>query len=204
VIEGKMSASSTRFCFSIFLITLLTIPAVGQTKYGKFGVGIDFSMVQILGAGSVNSSPGFGGGINMSVSVIEGIGIRSKFSINQINWETEDKSVKTDFMSLNLYFSGDLMPNSNLNIFPFIGIGFVFYDPKDEISGGRPAYESSFDTHFSSGIGLDYFPNEFWSVTLMPEYIISGSRYYNGPADPGKDSFLRINVQARYYFFNQS
>ncbi len=199
-----MSISSIRLYISTFLMILFIAPVVGQTKYGKLGVGIDFSMLQILGAGSVNASPGFGGGINMSVSVIEGIGIRSKFSFNQVNWESEDKSVKTDFMSLNFYLSGDLMPNSNLNVFPFIGIGFVSYDPKDEISGGRPAYESSFDTHFSSGVGLDYFPNEFWSITLMPEYVITGSRYYNGPADPGKDSFLRINIQARYYFFNQS
>ncbi len=199
-----MSKSSFSFYISLLLIFIFVTPVVGQTRFGKFGVGADVSMQYVLGAGSVSASPGFGGGINMSISLLEGLSFRTKFAVNQLVWKIDSKSVKTDLMSLNGYFSGDMMPNSNFNVFPFIGIGVVFYDPKDEITGGRPAYISSFDLQYGGGVGFEYFPNEFWSITLLPEYVITGSQYFNGPADAGNDSYLRVSLQARYYFFDQS
>jgi len=199
-----MSKSSFSFYISLLLIFIFVTPVVGQTRFGKFGVGADVSMQYVLGAGSVSASPGFGGGINMSISLLEGLSFRTKFAVNQLVWKIDSKSVKTDLMSLSGYFSGDIMPNSNFNVFPFIGIGVVFYDPKDEITGGRPADISSFDLQYGSGVGFEFFPNEFWSITLLPEYVITGSQYFNGPADAGNDSYLRVSLQARYYFFDQS
>jgi hypothetical protein len=101
--------------------------------------------------------------------------------------------------------SGDLMPNSNFNVFPFVGGGFTFYDPKDQTTGYRPSRNvSSFDLEFSGGIGMDYFPTEFWSISLLPEYVITNSQYYNGPINANNDTYLRVNLQFRYYFFDQS
>jgi hypothetical protein len=202
--EGKMSKSSFNFCISIFLIVFLISPIIGQTRFGKVGAGIEFSTQYVLGAGSVIASPGLGGGINMSVSLLEGLSFRSKFVVNQLAWKTENKDITTDLMSIGGCLSGDLMPNSNFNLFPFVSLGFVFYDPKDETSGGRPQYVTTYDVQFGYGVGCDYFVNEYWSITLMPEYVMTGSRYFNGPANPGNDSYLRISLQARYYFFDQS
>ncbi len=194
---------------AFILISIVTIPVISQTRVGKFGVGVDGSMQYALGGGTVTASPGVGYGASLSYSIMEYLGLRSKFGINQIGWETSTgRSVITDLMSLNFYLTADLMPNSNFNIFLAGGGGLAFYDPKDS-SGFRPQLASgisSFDMHGIGGIGCDYFINEFWSITLMAEYVMTGSQYYVGskPITNDKDSFLRGSLQLRYYFFDQA
>jgi len=199
-------------CIVIILSILLIVPsAYGQTRVGKFGVGLDGSMQYLLGAGTTNASPGLGGGVSMSYSIVEGLGLRSKFGINQMSWKGGNtSSYTTDAMNLSLYLTGDMMPNSNFNLFVLGGGGMVFFDPKND-AGGR-AFDntgkaiSSFDFQISGGIGADYFINEFWSITLMGEYVMTGSPYYAGSVVPntGNDSFMRASLQVRYYFFDQS
>jgi hypothetical protein len=202
-----MSKPSFSFYISILLIFMLVAPVVGQTRVGKLGIGVDGSLQTILGAGAVSSSAGFGGGVNMSLSLMEGLSLRSKFAVNQLAWKLPGRTIATDYMSLSGYLSGDLMPNSKFNVFPFVGGGIVFFDPKDSVGGrafvnNKPV--SSFDMQYSGGIGFEYFPTEFWSITLLPEYVMTSSRYYNGPANTGDDSHLRVSLQFRYYFFDQS
>jgi len=201
-----MSKPSFSFFVSLLLICLLVVPVLGQTRVGKFGAGVEGSMQTVLGAGSVSSSVGAGGGVNISCSMMEGLSLRAKFVMNQLVWKNSlNKSITTDLISLNGYLSGDLMPNGKFNVFPFVGGGITFYDPKDT-NGVRPSsvIVSSYDLQFCAGVGLDYFPNEFWSITLLPEYVLTGSKYFNGPANAGNDSYLRISLQFRYYFFDQS
>jgi hypothetical protein len=200
-----MSKPSFSFFISALLIFMLVAPVLGQTRVGKLGVGADVSMQTVLGAGSVSSAAGFGGGFNMSLSLMEGLSLRAKFAVNQLAWKIPSKTITTDVVSLNGYLSGDLMPHSNVNVFPFVGGGLSFYDPKDPTTGLRPSHAvSSFDMQFSTGIGMDYFPTEFWSITLLPEYVMTNSQYYNGPANTGNDTYLRVSLQFRYYFFDQS
>jgi hypothetical protein len=170
---------------------------------GKLGVGVEGSGQYILGAGNVNTSPAVGYGLNMNYSMTEGLGIRSKFIYNQLSWKTTGgTSITTDLMSLNLYFSGDLMPNSAFNIFVLGGGGIAMYEPRAP-DGSRTTL-SSFDVHYIGGLGADYFLSEFWSITVMGEYVMTNARWYNGPASPDNDSFLRGSIQIRYYFFDQS
>jgi hypothetical protein len=184
---------------------MLVAPVFGQTRVGKLGVGVDGSLQTVLGAGSVSSSAGFGGGMNVSVSLLEGLSLRTKFAVNQLAWNTKtNKAITTDFISLNGYLSADFLPNGEFNPFIFAGGGFSFYDPKDS-SGVRPARSvSSFDMQICAGVGFDYFPNEFWSITVLPEYVMTNSQYYNGPYNTGNDSYFRVSLQFRYYFFDQS
>jgi hypothetical protein len=169
-------------------------------------------MQYMLGAGATNPSAGFGGGLNLSYSVIESFSVRSKFGINQLSWKGGlSNSQITDLMTLNFYFCGDLMPNSDINVFPFLGGGLVFYDPKND-DGGRSTGTSSFDMQYSFGVGADYFLNEFWSITLMNEYVLTNSKYFAGStagvghssANVNNDSFMRVSLQVRYYFFDQT
>jgi hypothetical protein len=134
---------------------------------------------------------------------MEGLSLRSKIGINQLSWENNSKkSITTDLMSLNGYLSVDLMPNSSFNIFLLGGGGLAFYDPKQP--DGTRASTSSSDIHYIGGLGADYFLNEFWSITIMGEYVLTNSKYYNGPVNSDNDSFLRGSIQIRYYFFDQS
>jgi hypothetical protein len=200
-----MSKPSFSFLISLILVIIFVTPGFSQTRVGKFGVGVEGSMQYLLGSGATNPSPGFGGGVNLSYSILESFSVRTKFGINQLSWKGGlSKDQTTDLMSLNLYFSGDLMPNSKFNVFPFVGGGLVFYDPKN--GDGSRAGASSFDMQYSLGAGIDYFLNEFWSITGMGEYVFTGSRYFAGSpaANPNNDSFMRVSLQVRYYFFDQT
>ncbi|MGD0036155.1 MAG: outer membrane beta-barrel protein [Bacteroidota bacterium] len=199
-----MSKFSFCYLISLLLIFILVVPGFGQTRVGKLGVGVDGSMQYIFGAGNVNTSPAIGYGLNMSYSIMEGLGIRSKIAYNQLSWKASTgASATTDLMSLNFYLSGDLMPNSPFNIFVLGGGGFAFYDPKQP-DGSHTTGISSFDVHYIGGLGADYFLSEFWSITLMGEYVLTNSKYYNGPLSSDNDSFLRGSIQIRYHFFDQS
>ncbi len=199
-----MSKTSFSLILSFLLIFLLAAPVWGQTRVGKFGVGVDGSMQMLMGAGATNPSIGLGGGVSLSYSVMEYFGLRCKFGINQLSWKGKNTfSTVTDLMTLNLYASADLMPNNNINPFILAGGGMVFFDPKND--NGTRAGVSSSDMNFIGGVGADYFINEFWSVTLMAEYVFTGSPYFAGSNVPntGNDSFLRGSLQVRYYFFDQ-
>ena len=219
-----MSKSSFTFFVSLSLLFILAALGFGQTRTGKLGVGVDGSMQYALGGGTVvKPSPGIGYGVNLSFSAMEYLGIRAKFCVNQIGWTSvpypstspnysssykTPKSQLTDIMSLNMYLSADLMPNSNFNIFLLGGGGFALLDPKD--NDGKYISRSSSDLHYIVGTGADYFLNEFWSVTLMAEYVMTNSPYYAGSTlvgnkpNYGSDTFLRGSLQIRYYFFDQA
>jgi hypothetical protein len=200
-----MSKLSFSLIISLLLIFLLAASAWSQTRVGKFGVGVDGSAQMLMGAGATNPSLGLGGGVSLSYSVMEYFGLRGKFGINQLSWKGGNSfSTATDLMTLNLYASADLMPNDNINPFIVIGGGMVFFDPKND--NGTRAGVSSSDMNFIGGVGVDYFVNEFWSITLMGEYVFTGSPYFAGSNVPnaGKDTFLRGSLQIRYYFFDSA
>jgi hypothetical protein len=167
-------------------------------------------MQYMLGAGTTNSTPAFGEGVGFSYSAMEHFGIRGKFCYSPIVWKSDGgSSFPTDIMSLNLYAGSNLMPNSAFNIFPFIGGGLAVFDPRDN-NGGRAlangAMGQSFDFHIITGLSIDCFMNEFWSLSLLDEYILTNSQYYAGNVEGNnnKDSFMRVSLQVRYYFFDSA
>lgn len=199
---------------------LLSAWVMGQTRSGKLGVGIDATGQYVLGAGSPSSGVGPGGGISLFYSPWNYIGLRSNILYNQLSWTTVktpsgNKSVTTDMMSMNFYLSLDLAPNSTFNPFIFAGGGIANFDPKDEYTGYRAFGPTNFDTQYGGGFGFDIFFNEFWSVTVMGEYVLTGSKNYAGSNSAsdfdsnniskltGNDSFARVSFQIRYYFFDQ-
>ena len=205
-----MSKSSFSYFIILILILVMSIPGVSQTRVGKLGVGVDASIQYVLGAGATNPSPAVGGGVNLSYSVMEYFGLRGKFCYSPITWKGGTPTTfTTDMMSLNVYAGSDLMPNSTFNIFPFIGAGMAAFDPRDD-NGARPYKDGkpvpNIDLHIITGLSIDYFLNEFWSVSLMDEYVFTNSLYYAGSADgnTNSDRFMRVSLQVRYYFFDSS
>jgi hypothetical protein len=190
--------------------SVIAIPGLSQTRVGKLGIGIDGSMQYMLGAGTTNSSPAFGEGINFCYSATANFGIRGNFCYSPIIWKSgSGTSFSTDIISLNLYAGTNLMPNSTFNIFPFIGGGLAVFDPRDN-NGGRVfangTTAQSFDFHIITGLSLDYFLNEFWSLSLLDEYVLTNSQYYAGniEGNNNKDSFMRVSLQIRFYFFDSA
>jgi opacity protein-like surface antigen len=210
-----MSKSSFCYLISLLLVFILVVPGFGQTRVGKFGVGVDGSIQYAYGASPLSASPGIGYGVNLSYSPMEYFGLRAKFCSNQLGWTTStangSKSVTTDMISLNFYASADLMPNSNFNVFPFIGGGLALFDPRFENGTRDNDNVSSSDINYSVGAGADYFINEFWSISFMGEYVITNNPHYVGNSNSSDlignlkdDTFIRASIQIRYYFFDQS
>jgi len=62
----------------------------------------------------------------------------------------------------------------------------------------------------SSGADAIILSTNFWSVTVKGEYVMTNSSWYDGGTEPyslsgGKNSdFLRVGLEVRYYFFDQS
>jgi hypothetical protein len=189
----------------LLLVVILVVPGFGQTRVGKLGVGVEGSGQYVFGAGSVSADPAIGYGLNMSYSIMEGLGLRSKFVANQLSWKNSaipPTTSTTELMSLNLCMSIDLMPNSAFNIFLLGGGALAFFEPREADGGRRP--QGASDIHYIGGLGADYFLSEFWSISLMGEYVMTNSKYYNGPVSSDNDSFLRGSLQIRYYFFDQA
>jgi hypothetical protein len=213
--EDTMKQHGLTAVFVLMCAVFLYTCVIGQTRSGKFGVGIDASGQYVLGAGSTTSGVGPGGGISLFYSPWNYIGLRSNLVYNQLSWTANNngstKSVTTDVMSENFYLSFDMAPNSSFNPFLFAGGGIALFDPKNENTGYRnsdsPA-PSNFDIHYSGGVGADIFFNEFWSVTLMGEYVLTGSKNYVGANSATQvtdnDSFGRVSLQIRYYFFDET
>ena len=206
-------SKSTFSCFVILiLILVIAIPGLSQTRVGKLGIGVGGSMQYVLGAGTTNASPAFGGGVNFSYSMMEYLGVRGNFCYSPITWKGATSIAwGTEMMTLNLYAGSDLMPNSTLNVFPFIGGGLAVYDPRDNSGGAAPTLSSglpvsSLDWHMIGGVSVDYFLNEFWSTSLTVEYVLTNSSFYAGSVDPNfsNDSYLQVGVQIRYYFFDSA
>jgi hypothetical protein len=208
-----MSRPSFIFIICIILVFIVVVPGWGQTRIGKFGVGADGSMQYVLGAGTTNPSPAIGYGFNLSYSIMEYLGVRSKMTYSPLTWKGGlSKEKTTNVMALNVYVGSDLMPTSNFNIFPFVGGGIAVLTPKDD--NGLNNQKGSTDMHYIGGVGFDYFLNEFWSLTLLGEYVITNSRYYagnkyttgtgNSAGNKSNDTFTRVSLQVRYYFFDQA
>lgn len=210
-----MSKSSFSCFIILILILVIAIQGFSQTRSGKLGIGVGGSMQYMLGAGTTNPSSAIGGGVNFSYSMMESFGLRGNFCYSPISWKsgTLTSNLQTDMASLNLYTGIDMMPNSKFNIFPFIGGGLAVFDPRDDNGGASPSsggkQVSSFDLHFIGGLSIDFFLNEFWSVSLMGEYVMTGSPYYAGSVEGAtniskNDSYMQAGLQIRYYFFDSA
>ena len=218
-IGGSPMFSFQRSAIFLLFVCFFSVVASAQTRSGKFGIGVEADGTDLLGLSpSANANMSYDAGISAFYSITEGVGLRSTMGMGYLGWKTlaspqypTPANVTTTLMYDNLYVSADFLPNGSLNPFLMAGLGIVILDPRN--AHGTRAAESaaaSFDYHYIVGGGCDYFINEFWSVTVKGEYVMTNSSWYDGGTEPyslsgGKNSdFVRIGLEIRYYFFDQS
>ncbi|MFZ1977911.1 MAG: outer membrane beta-barrel protein [Bacteroidota bacterium] len=200
--------SFQRLVIFLLFVCLFSMLTSAQTRSGKFGIGLGADGTELLGI-SPNAIMSYDAGLNAFYSITEGVGLRSSMGMGQLGWKSPvtKQNLSTNMMYDNLYVSADFMPNSSLNPFVMAGVGIVMYDPTDSIGHriqDKTKY-SSIDLHYILGGGCDYFINEFWSVTVKGEYVMTNAWHYYGAGPSGKDNnFLRVGLEVRYYFFDQS
>jgi hypothetical protein len=205
--------SFQRSVIFLLFVCFFCIIASAQTRSGKFGIGVAADGTELLGLSpSSNANISYGAGLSAFYSITEGVGLRSTLGLGQLGWKSPvtSQSVTTSLMYENFYVSADLMPNRTFNPFVMAGAGIVLFDPT-ALDGTRAPDKkniSSVDIHYIVGGGCDYFLNEFWSVTVKGEYVMTNSSWYDGGPtglSQGKSAnFIRAGLEVRYYFFDQS
>ena len=191
-------------------LSIFSLQAWGQMRSGKLGIGASGSLYLF----NSNVSDGLmkaGGGINLSYSATEYLGIRALLGVGQLGWKTPDKHTNTTTLtSGNLYLSYDMIPNGTFNPFLFAGGGVSYFDPKSDKGtylGTNIVNFSKVALSGSGGVGFDYFFSEFFSATLSGEFVMSNTDKLDAQSvtkNLGKnESFTRENLEFRYYFFDQ-
>jgi hypothetical protein len=193
-----MATRMLRYALVFVLLLLLIVPGMGQMRSGKFGVGVA-GTASLLQCDIKNPTMSYGGGLSLSYSMTEYLGLRSTFLFDQAKYPsyvTPGTEIILNVVSANIGLSLDMMPNSTVNPFITAGVGRALFGSKET--------PTTFDLHFYGGGGFDIFLSEFLSVTVAAEYVISGSDYYDAyKYGSANDSYARVGLQVRYYFFDQ-
>jgi len=196
--------------FSRFLIILtvaaLVVPAHGQMRSNKFGVGASGSYF-LLQSDFDSALPSFGGGVDLSYSVIEYMSIRSSlgFGFLQAEDAAGGPTLNSGLIFGNLYLTADFSPNGTFNPFVFVGGSGMYIDARTgdgtslTSAGSKPIKGT-----VVGGVGFDLFASEFLSFTVAGEMGLPVSDSFDGrQLGTKKDSFQRISIGIKYYFFDQ-
>ncbi len=201
-----MTTRMLRLVAVCLLLATAAGTSFGQLRTGKFGVGVAGSTYLFTGSNRATKLTTFGGGISLSYSPMEYLGIRSMWGYGQLGWQNDAGGKEfSDMFSGNFYASLDMMPNSEFNPFLLAGGGFVLFAPK----GSDGSYllatgQTNTDIHYLFGGGVDYFPSEFISITGQVEYAMTNLKTYAAyPRETSNNAYMRVSLQVRYYFFDQ-
>ncbi|MBI2620346.1 MAG: outer membrane beta-barrel protein [Ignavibacteriales bacterium] len=198
--------TTTLRILGIFLAVML-VASVGksQMRSNKFGVGASGSYF-LLQSDYDKADPSFGGGVELSYSLMEYLSVRSSLGVAFLQASNPlPPSLKTTIVFGNLYLAADLIPHGDVNPFIFAGGSGMYFDPRTGSGVALTGDETKqMKGTVVGGIGFDFFVSEFFSFTVMGEYALPFSDRIDGRAEgTKKDSFQRISLGVRYYFFDQ-
>ena len=201
-----MQQNILRFAAALLAVVFLASASTAQMRSNKFGVGVGGSVYLF----SYDGTEGLlkpGGSLNLSYSIFEHIGIRAMFGAGQLGWKTGSTNNTTTLLSGNLYVSYDVLPHSAFNPFVFGGVGGIYFDPHTDagIYATNSASFDKMDLNYLGGVGFDYFFSEFLSVTVSGEAALTNTDWLDGvkSVSASNDNYKRINIEFRYYFFDQ-
>ncbi|MEP0822370.1 MAG: outer membrane beta-barrel protein [Ignavibacterium sp.] len=187
------------------LLMAFVIPATAQMRSNKFGVGPSASYY-LLQVDYGSGDPSLGGGVDLSYSIIEYMSIRASMGFGYLAAKNSlgGASLNTVLVHGNLYLAADFMPHGTVNPFVFVGGTGMYIDPR---TGAGDALTGSETTQLKGsvvgGVGVDFFVSEFLSFTVAGEMALPITDRLDGIATGEKDSFQRISLGIRYYFFDQ-
>jgi len=211
-----MKSLVLRLSMILAVCLLFSAVSMGQMRSNKFGVGASGSYF-LLQSDFSTASTSIGGGIDLSYSVTEYFSIRSSMGLGMLEAKTLKagavtlaSKMQTTLIFGNLYLTADLSPNGEFNPFIFVGGSGIFIDPRVTVSGvsGQILAPSSFRKRLKGtivgGVGFDFFVSEFLSFTVAGEIGLPYSDVIDGYAGGSKkDSYQRISLGIKYYFFDQ-
>lgn len=205
-----------RMSTTIAVLFLISAVAMGQMRSNKFGVGLSGSYFMLQSDFST-AKPSLGGGVDLSYSVTEYFSIRTSMGVGLLEAKTLKSgtttlasSMQTSLIFGNLYLTADLSPNGEFNPFVFAGGSGVYFDSRATVAGvsGTILRNGSVGKRMKAtvvgGVGFDYFVSEFLSFTVAGEMGLPYSDLIDGYLGGSKkDSYQRISLGVKYYFFDQ-
>ncbi len=193
------------FCLSLLFFST---PSWAQMRSGKLGIGVSGSLYLF----NPNISDGLmkpGGGLTVSYSATEYLGIRAMFGVGQLGWkDAQTRSNTTTLASGQLCLSYDMIPHGTFNPFLFVGVGGGYFDPRRDFDGLDLANSvpdmSKMEISGLGGIGFDYFFSEFISMTVSGQFAMTNTDKLDMQKKLGTNSsFSTVSLEFRYYFFDQ-
>lgn len=185
----------------------IMLASIGQSQMRshKFGIGASGSYY-LLQSDYTTSQPSFGGGVDLSYSLMEYLSVRSSLGVGFLTAKNAaPPTLATTLISGNLYLAADLSPSGTFNPFIFVGGSGVYFDAR---TGDGTALTGTGVKRLKGtlvgGVGFDLFASEFLSFTLAGEMALPYTDRLDGiVAGTKKDSYQRISLGIRYYFFDQ-
>ncbi len=195
----------TRIVTTIAVLVVLTATAAGQMRTNKFGVGVSGSY--FLLQADFTSKLSIGGGVDMSYSLMENFSLRSSLGLGLLEAKSGTlPSAQTTLIFGNLYLTADLSPNGEFNPFIFVGGSGIYFDARTGTGTLRTDGVTSkrLKGTVVGGVGFDYFVSEFVSFTVAGEMALPYTDRLDGFINgTKKDSYQRISLGIKYYFFDQ-
>jgi hypothetical protein len=191
--------------FVFCLLAGVALPASAQMRSNKFGVGAGGSYY-LVNVDYGSAEPSIGGSVDLSYSLMEYMSVRSSlgFGFLQAKSSTTGPTLNTAIMFGNLYLAADFIPHGAVNPFVFVGGSGMYIDAR---TGAGVALTGSETKQLKGtvigGVGVDLFVNEFLSFTISGEMGLPVTDKIDGLSTGEKDSFQRISLGVRYYFFDQ-
>ncbi len=211
-----MKSLKLRLSMIMAVCVLFVAVSSGQMRSNKFGVGLSGSYF-LVQSDFTTARTSMGGGVDLSYSVTEYFSIRSSMGVGLLEAKTLTSgattlasTMQTTLIFGNLYLTADLSPNGEFNPFIFAGGSGVFIDPRATISAvsGQILAPISPGKRMKGtivgGVGFDFFLSEFFSITVAGEIGLPYTDILDGYAGgTKKDSYQRISLGVKYYFFDQ-
>jgi Outer membrane protein beta-barrel domain len=192
---------------SFVVACLVVVASVGQAQMRshKFGIGVSGSYF-LMQSDYRTAKPSGGGGLDLSYSLMEYLSVRSSLGVGFLQAKDPARtSLSTTLAFGNLYVAADFSPNGVFNPFVFVGGSGVYFDART--SDGTALTGSGVKRvkgALVGGVGFDIFANEFLSFTVAGEMALPYTDRLDGVvAGTKKDSYQRISLGIRYYFFDQ-
>jgi hypothetical protein len=187
-------------------IALIANTSTAQMRSGKLGVGVEGSLFLFNPNIKDNLLKG-GGGVVLSYSLMEHLGLRASFGTGQLGWkDVAGASYTTTLLSGDVKASFDILPHSSVNPFLCVGAGALYFDPRADLGGTYLGTNiSKLDIVYMGGAGLDIFFSEFLSMTISGDLIMTNTNKLDMmKSGTANESYSRANLEFRYYFFDQN
>jgi hypothetical protein len=196
------------FCVVEMVAALTAEQAFSQVRSGKFGAGGSGSYFYLDSDDVPRTAPSYGGALDFSYSIFQGISLRSSFGAGTMKWSVDTTNYITNLFFGAFFLSVDFLPNASINPFLYAGGQLLYVDPQKTVGNvnvsilnGGP---SRTDVSYLAGVGFDICFSEFFGMTLTGEYVLSNFDNIDGLANvkSNNDNYVRVAVGFKYYFFD--